>query len=116
MANENSAGTSELALGKKVQAHIGKASHFADGKTRNWSLFFFFRILPEAELNQDLELLKQYMQARSDADKAESIADAEQRNKAKEKAKEKEGKEGQKLYAALQHATTMNAGILPRPN
>lgn len=107
MANGDTAHTSELALGKKVQAHIGKASHFADGKTRNWSLFFFFRILPEAELNQDLELLKQYMQAHSDADKAENIADEEQRNEAKKK----EGKEGQKLLAALQHATTMNAGI-----
>jgi len=32
-------------LATAVQANLGRASRFADGTTRNWSLFFFFRIM-----------------------------------------------------------------------
>lgn len=35
------------ALGHKVQAGVGRAAKFADGRTRDWSLFLFFRILPQ---------------------------------------------------------------------
>ena len=35
-------------LATAVQAHLGRASRFVDGKTRNWSLFFFFRIMSQA--------------------------------------------------------------------
>lgn len=33
-------------LGAQVQAGIGRVAKFANGKTRDWSLFIFFRILP----------------------------------------------------------------------
>jgi Dyp-type peroxidase family len=38
-------------LGDYVQAHLGRASKFADGRTRDWSFFFFFRILSQAEFD-----------------------------------------------------------------
>src|SRR3984893_2119979 len=44
-----------------VQAHILKASKFKiDGKRvpRNWSLFFFFRILPQAEFDAMMERMR----------------------------------------------------------
>ena len=41
-------------LGASVQAHLGRASKFADGKTRDWSGFFFFRILPQAAIDADV--------------------------------------------------------------
>jgi deferrochelatase/peroxidase EfeB len=42
-------------LATSVQAHLGRASRFVDGKTRNWSLFFFFRILSKARLAANLK-------------------------------------------------------------
>lgn len=54
-----------LPLEANVQAHLAKASRFADGLTRNWSLFFFFRILPEAELALDLDRLAKFIAARN---------------------------------------------------
>ncbi|MEM9106816.1 MAG: hypothetical protein AAGC96_14275, partial [Pseudomonadota bacterium] len=41
---------SQTALTEEVQAHLGQASKFANGKARNWSLFVFFRILSKAEI------------------------------------------------------------------
>lgn len=35
----------QIGLSDVAQAHLGRASWFADGRTRNWTLFFFFRIL-----------------------------------------------------------------------
>ncbi|MCG8408418.1 MAG: hypothetical protein MI923_24720, partial [Phycisphaerales bacterium] len=34
----------------RIQAHLGQPSKFANGKTRNWSLFVFFRILSKTEM------------------------------------------------------------------
>ena len=45
-------------LGASVQAHLGRASKFADGKTRDWSVFFFFRILPQAAIDADVARLR----------------------------------------------------------
>ncbi len=41
-----------------IQAHLLRASKFSDGTTRNWSLFFFFRILPQAEFAATIARLK----------------------------------------------------------
>lgn len=41
--------TADRPLGDYVQAHLGRASKFADGRTRDWTVFFFFRILSQAE-------------------------------------------------------------------
>jgi Dyp-type peroxidase family len=35
---------------KNIQAHLLKASKFKGGRTRNWSLFVFFRIMADAEM------------------------------------------------------------------
>ena len=81
------------ALGENVQAHLGRASRFADGRKRNWSLFFFFRILPEAELKNDFDQLATFMKAYHDhSDVVEE--------------------EGRKLLAALQYPAAVNAGIV----
>jgi len=42
-------------LATAVQAHLGRASRFVDGKTRNWSLFFFFRIQSAARVAANLK-------------------------------------------------------------
>jgi Dyp-type peroxidase family len=42
-------------LATAVQANLGRASRFVDGKTRNWSLFFFFRVLSKARLAANLK-------------------------------------------------------------
>jgi deferrochelatase/peroxidase EfeB/cytochrome P450 len=81
-------------LGASVQAHLGKASHFADGLTRNWSLFFFFRILPEAELAMDYERLAKLMAA-TKADDREAMEAA-----------------ARELLAAIHHPAAMNAGVV----
>jgi Dyp-type peroxidase family len=44
-------------LSEVVQANLGRASRFADGTTRDWALFFFFRILPKAEVDKDVARL-----------------------------------------------------------
>jgi Dyp-type peroxidase family len=58
-----------------IQAHLLRASkyEFMDGdkkvvKTRNWSLFFFFRILPQAEFDGTIQRLKAATETSSDAD------------------------------------------------
>ena len=77
-----------------VQAHLGRASTFPNGKTRDWSLFFFFRILPQAEIDRDFDRLKKIMTAVKAGET--DLAD----------------EEGQKLLAALHNPSTVNAGIL----
>ena len=50
--------TLSQSLGNYVQAHLGRASKFADGKTRDWSVFFFFRVLPQAVIDGDAARLR----------------------------------------------------------
>jgi Dyp-type peroxidase family len=77
-------------LASSVQAHLGKASRFADGKVRDWTLFFFFRIVPEIETHADLERLAAVLKARTDA---EAIAPLT------------------RLVAALANPAAINAGL-----
>lgn len=42
-----------------VQAHLVRAAKSEDGKTRNWALFFFFRIMTRAELRATLTHIQQ---------------------------------------------------------
>src|ERR1700676_1896445 len=44
-------------LGDYVQAHLGRPSKFADGKTRNWTAFYFFRILSQANVEANAAAL-----------------------------------------------------------
>ena len=53
--------TSQEAL-DNIQAHLLRASKFECGQsreTRNWSLFFFFRIIPQAEFEATQERIKE---------------------------------------------------------
>jgi len=77
-------------LASSVQAHLGKASRFADGKVRDWTLFFFFRIVPETETQADLGRLAAVLKPQTDA---EAIAPLE------------------RLIAALANPSAINAGI-----
>jgi deferrochelatase/peroxidase EfeB/cytochrome P450 len=57
---------------KNVQAHILRASKFKiDDKPvpRNWSLFFFFRILPQAEFDAMLQRIQSVVAAKDDEEK-----------------------------------------------
>lgn len=54
-------------LATSVQAHLGRASRFVDGKTRNWSLFFFFRILSTARLAANLKQIALALDAKAAA-------------------------------------------------
>ena len=56
----------QIKLSDVVQAHLGRASWFADGETRNWTLFFFFRILSQAEIDKDVERLGALMKSTND--------------------------------------------------
>lgn len=38
------------APGVDIQANLARASRFSDGRARNWSLFFFFRVMSQAEI------------------------------------------------------------------
>jgi Dyp-type peroxidase family len=60
---ESSRPTEQAHLSHVVQAHLGRASWFADGKTRNWALFFFFRIMTDAEIDKDVGRLTALMGA-----------------------------------------------------
>jgi Dyp-type peroxidase family len=58
IANENvGIDAPSLATLDNVQANILRASKYADGKARNWSLFFFFRILPQSEFDATIRRL-----------------------------------------------------------
>ena len=54
-------------LATAVQAHLGRASRFVDGKTRNWSLFFFFRVLSKARLAANLKQIALALDAKAAA-------------------------------------------------
>ncbi len=54
-------------LATAVQAHLGRASRFVDGKTRNWSLFFFFRILSTGRLAANLKQIALALDAKAAA-------------------------------------------------
>ena len=54
-------------LATAVQAHLGRASRFVDGKTRNWSLFFFFRIMSKARLAANLKQIALALDAKAAA-------------------------------------------------
>jgi len=59
---------------KNAQAHILRASKFeVDGQqvTRNWSLFFFFRILPQAEFDATMERMKSALAKASEETRSE---------------------------------------------
>lgn len=62
-------------LATAVQANLGRASRFVDGKTRNWSLFFFFRILSRARLAANLKQVALALDARAAAGAAPSGPD-----------------------------------------
>ena len=99
MANGVAVGTPQQSVpqpipGASVQAHLGRASRFANGQKRDWSLFFFFRILPQAEVDKDFGQLAQVMKAVLDG----------QRDLAEE--------EAQKLLASLHNSSTANAGFV----
>jgi Dyp-type peroxidase family len=93
MANGEPASTRQSSLpaplGAAVQAHLGnKASRFAGSdRARDWSLFFFFRILPQAEVDNDFDKLKKYMQSKKEED-------------------------GRELLAVLQYPAAVNAGLV----
>ena len=71
--------TSRLAassgLATSVQAHLGRASRFVDGKTRNWSLFFFFRILSKARLAANLKQIALALDPKTVAGSAPTVLD-----------------------------------------
>ena len=62
-------------LATAVQAHLGRASRFVDGKTRNWSLFFFFRILSKARLAANLKQIALALDAKAAAGVAPAALD-----------------------------------------
>src|SRR5215212_7702300 len=62
-------------LASSVQAHLGRASRFVDGKTRNWSLFFFFRIQSKARLAANLKQIALALDAKAAAGAAPTTLD-----------------------------------------
>jgi Dyp-type peroxidase family len=77
MAYDGEAGRQPASSGlaTAVQAHLGRASRFVDGKTRNWSLFFFFRILSEARLAANLKQIALALDAKAAAGAAPTKLD-----------------------------------------
>jgi len=51
-----------------IQANLLRASKFPDGTARNWSLFFFFRILPQAEFDLTMQRVKAAAATTADGD------------------------------------------------
>ncbi|MFD0916086.1 cytochrome P450 [Pseudahrensia aquimaris] len=47
-----------------TQAHLLRPSKFADGRTRDWSLFVFFRILSEREMKRSAQLVENLIAAK----------------------------------------------------
>src|ERR1700733_5041683 len=56
-------------LGDHVQAHYGRASKFADGNARNWTIFFFFRILSQSDAEANASVLKRLTSALRETDR-----------------------------------------------
>lgn len=54
-------------LATAVQANLGRASRFVDGTTRNWSLFFFFRIMSKARMAASLKQIALALDAQAAA-------------------------------------------------
>jgi Dyp-type peroxidase family len=58
----NEAGTDTISAAKEavdnIQAHLLRPAKYSDGTTRNWSLFFFFRILPQAEYDATISRIR----------------------------------------------------------
>ena len=79
-------------IGEEVQANLGRVSRFADGSTRNWMLFFFFRVLPQQELTADVERLADLVAALISNNDADAL------------------KAAMAMQVAIEHPATMNAG------
>ena len=62
-------------LATSVQAHLGRASRFVDGRTRNWSLFFFFRILSKARMAANLKQIALALDPKAAAGAAPTVLD-----------------------------------------
>ena len=62
-------------LANSVQAHLGRASRFVDGNTRNWSLFFFFRVLSKARMAANLKQIALALDAKAAAGAAPTMLD-----------------------------------------
>src|SRR5215467_7311694 len=78
MAHDGEAGRvlpASAGLATAVQAHLGRASRFVDGKTRNWSLFFFFRIQSAAGMAAHLKQLAFALDAKAAAGSAPAALD-----------------------------------------
>jgi len=84
-----------MALGHDVQANIGRVARFADGSRRNWGLYFFFRILPQQELEADVDRLTGLVAALlgNDREAADKAAAA--------------------MQVALEHPAAMNVRMTP---
>ncbi|HTR83189.1 MAG TPA: hypothetical protein VMI56_01835 [Reyranella sp.] len=84
-----------MALGHEVQANIGRVARFADGSRRNWGLFFFFRVMPQQELESNIDQLTGLVAAllSDDRDAADKAAAA--------------------MQVALEHPAAMNARMVP---
>src|SRR5580704_2088522 len=60
----------EAVLADLVQANLGRVSKFADGKTKNWTAYYFFRILSQAEVG---ETVRQFNALRDTTKLAEAL-------------------------------------------
>ncbi|WP_374471515.1 cytochrome P450 [Phenylobacterium sp.] len=58
-----------------IQANLVRASRFEDGQTRDWTLFFFFRIMPQAEMDASLGRLVSFAETQSPEKALELITD-----------------------------------------
>ena len=79
-----------------VQANLGDASRVAENdRARDWSLFFFFRILPEAEIRKDVDRVSKYMKAWI-----------------KDNNEDEKKREGHELLTSLRSPAAVNAGLV----
>lgn len=53
-----------------IQANLARASKFADGWTRDWTLFCFFRVLPQWEMLATVRRMQRLRLAREEREKA----------------------------------------------
>ena len=61
----------KLTLAASIQANLGRVSKFADGKTRNWTLYTFFRILPSASFAVRAKLFADFLSVLQSGDQAQ---------------------------------------------
>ncbi len=57
-----------------IQANLVRASRFADGRTRDWSLFFFFRVMAQAEFDATLRRITSFV-SEDLAEKREKVSE-----------------------------------------